>query len=88
MDNKNIPLSADERKKHSVVKKKLKEHEGNHESFKPRLHTIDSNDTKITYYFLLPILLYIFRAALRTVAAIVDLFVPSLSFVFAINFLF
>ena len=30
-------LSADERKKHSVVKKKLQEHEGNHESFKPRL---------------------------------------------------
>ena len=34
---RNITLSADEQKKHSVVKKKLKEHEDNCESFKPKL---------------------------------------------------
>ena len=33
----NISLSADERKKHSVVKKKLQEHKGNNKYFKPRL---------------------------------------------------
>ena len=51
-------------------------------------YTIGLNGTKLTYYFLLLVLLYIFCTTNQTVAAIVDLFVPLLLFVFALLFLF